>query len=267
MHRDVDARLPLELVERGTDLLDGLVRALERRAQDRDDADRVLVAERDSFLCREVKAVALHRHEPHLDVPVIGELLPADLDVDSHHEVRPVRRLAGGGAALLPAALEREAAEHRRFARARRRATGRLFGIGRVPEATENVDAAHLERGRLRVLVLVDHVLVQALGHQLLGLRLHPGGDEGGEVHARVAVEHQLVVDDLVGDVGGYLTFTQLVSGDPPLEGEDRRHCQVTRRRGRAVLRMGERHRAPTPTASVVGMKGRSSSWPGWITP
>ena len=48
----------------------------------------------DRLLGREVEAVALHRHETHLDVPVVGELLPADLDVDPHHEVRLVGRLA-----------------------------------------------------------------------------------------------------------------------------------------------------------------------------
>jgi len=52
----------------------------------------------------------------------------------------------------------------------------------------------------LRVLVLVDHVLVERLGHQALGLRLHPRSDERGEVEARVAIEHEFVVDDLVGD-------------------------------------------------------------------
>ena len=119
-------------------------------------------------------------------------------------------------------ALEREAAEHRRLARPGRRAADRLGRIGRVPEAAEDVDAAHLELGRLRVLVLVDHVLVEALGHQLLGLRLHPGADERGEVHARVAVEHQLVVDDLVGDVGRQLLVAQLVPRDVvALERED----------------------------------------------
>ena len=50
-----------------------------------------------------------------------------------------------------------------------------------------------------RVLVLVDHVLVERLGHQLLGLGVHPGGDERGEVQPRAAVEHQLVVDEPVG--------------------------------------------------------------------
>ena len=72
---------------------------------------------------------------------------------------------------------------------------------GRVPEVAEDVDAAHLELGRLRVLVLVDHVLVEAVTHQLSRLRLHPGRHEGGQVEAGVAVQHQLIGDHLVGDV------------------------------------------------------------------
>jgi len=59
----------------------------------------------------------------------------------------------------------------------------------------------------LRVLVLVDHVLVEALGHQLLRLRLHPGRHEGGDVQPGVPVEHQLVVDDLVRDIGRQLVL------------------------------------------------------------
>jgi hypothetical protein len=38
--------------------------------------------------------------------------------------------------------------------------------------------------------------------HQRARLRLHPGGHEGGEVLAGIAVEHQLVVHDLVGGAG-----------------------------------------------------------------
>ena len=187
----------------------------------------------DRLLGREGEAVALHRHEPHLDVPVVGELLPADLDVDAHDEVRLVGRLALGRAPLLPAPLEREPAEHRRLARAGRRAAGRLLGVGRVPEPAEHVDAAHLELRGLRVLVLVDHVLVEALGHQLLGLRLHPRRHERREVHARVAVEHQLVVDDLVRDVRGHVVGGHLVPRDAAasLELEDRQDRQVARLR------------------------------------
>src|SRR4029453_3553075 len=107
MYRDIDSGPLLEVVERFTDLLDGLVRTVERRAEDRDDADRVLVAERDRFLGREVVTLTFHRHEPHLDVPVVRELLPADLDVDPHHEIRTSSRLTGRSAALLPEALKR----------------------------------------------------------------------------------------------------------------------------------------------------------------
>ena len=45
--RDVAPRSPLELVERGADLLDRLVAAVERRPEDRYHSDRVLVAQRD----------------------------------------------------------------------------------------------------------------------------------------------------------------------------------------------------------------------------
>ena len=80
---------------------------------------------------------------------------------------------------------------------------GRLRRRRRVPQVGEDRDAAPLELGGLRVLVLVDHVLVDALGHQLRGLRLHPRRDERGQVQPRAAVEQQLVVDQLVGDPGG----------------------------------------------------------------
>ena len=145
---------------------------------------------------------------------------------------------------VSPSPLEREPAEHRRLARAGRRAAGRLGGAGRVPEAREDVHAAHLDlRGR-RVLVLVDHVLVEALGHQLLGLRLHPGRDEGGHVEPRVAVEHQLVVDHLVGHVGRQLAWRELVARDRGrVEREERRHGDVARL-GRGALRVLERHGA-----------------------
>jgi hypothetical protein len=97
---DVDGNVEpgplLQLVERRADLRDRLVRAVERRAEDRDDADRVLVAVLDGLLRREGEAISLHRHETHLDVPVVGELLPAHLDVDAHDEVRLVGRLALG---------------------------------------------------------------------------------------------------------------------------------------------------------------------------
>src|SRR5262249_45048682 len=165
--------------------------------------------------------------------------------------------------ALLPAALHRQRTEHRRLARPCRRASRRALGLRGVPESAEHLDAAHLDRRGLRVLVLVDHVLVETLGHQLLGLRLHPGGPEGREVHTRVAVQHQLVVDDLVGDVGGHLALCERELRDVvALVGEDRCDRALARR----LLRTGQRHRL-APANSRSGVNGCSSSCPGWTTP
>ena len=236
----------LEGVQRIADLLHGLVGAVERRAQDGHDTDRVLVALRDRLLRGQVEPVSLHRHEAHLDVPVVRELLPAHLDVDAHHQVRLVRRLARRLAGVLPSALERKPAEHRRLARSRRRASRRLVGVRCVPQPAQDVDASHLELRGLRVLVLVDHVLVEALRHEPLGLRLHPGRDERCDVQARVPVQHQLVVDDLVGDVRRELSLRERVTRDARrLEREQRRHGQGLLGRGRC-FRVLQRHgRAP----------------------
>ena len=84
-----------------------------------------------------------------------------------------------------------------------------LLGVGRVPQRRDHLPAAGLDRGGLRVLVLVDHVLVGRLGVQLVGERIHPRADEGREVQPRVAVEHRLVVDDLVGRLGQRLPRRQ----------------------------------------------------------
>ena len=50
----------------------------------------------------------------------------------------------------------------------------------------------------LRILVLVDHVLVDRLAHQLAGFRFRPGRAERGQVLARIAVQLQLVMDQIV---------------------------------------------------------------------
>ena len=234
----------LELVERRADLLDRLVGSVERRSEDRDDADRVLVAALHRLLGRQREAIALHRDEAHLDVPVVGELLPADLDVDAHHQVRLVGRLALRLALVLPAALERQTAEHRGFARAGGRAAGRLQRVGGVPQPAQDVHAARLDLRGLRILVLVDHVLVEALGHQRPGLRLHPGRHERREVQPRVAVDHQLVVDDLVGDVGRQLARREGVTRDAlALEHRDWRQRQVALVDPFEAMRVLERHR------------------------
>ena len=137
------------------------------------------------------------RHIARLDVEVVAELLPAHL-----HRAREMRL---GFSVGLPAA--RRASCQRRLSASppsmhasdepivdvpmALRARG-------VPEAGDHRPAARLDRGRLRVLVLVDHVLVGRSRSTAWSRTAHPRADEGREVQARVAVEHRLVVHDLV---------------------------------------------------------------------
>ncbi len=68
-----------------------------------------------------------------------------------------------------------------------------------VPQMGQHSHAARLQLGGPWEFVLVDHVLVDCLGHQGLGLCLHPGGPEGRAVLARITVQEQLIVDELLG--------------------------------------------------------------------
>jgi hypothetical protein len=124
---------------------------------------------------------------------------------------------------VLPATLECHATEHSGLAGARGRASRGLIGAGGVPQAAEHVDAAHLQLGRLRVLVLVDHVLVEGFRHQPLGLGIHVRRHERREVQTGVSVEHELVVDYLVGHLGHHRPVRQAVLGDAlDFAGEER---------------------------------------------
>ena len=210
VHRDVEPGLGLVAIERRADVRHGLVGPVERRAEHRDDADRVLVAVADGPGCGHVVLLALHGDEPWLDLPVPAELLPAHLDVGAHHHVGPVRRPPRRPLALAPTPLERHPGQHRRLARPGGRRAGGLLVVGRVPEPAEHVDAPLLELGRAGVLVLVDHVLVERLGHQVPDLGFHPRRHERRQVEPGVAVEHQLVVHELVRGVGSGLEV-----GDP----------------------------------------------------
>jgi hypothetical protein len=58
--------------------------------------------------------------------------------------------------------------------------------------------AAFFNGRSLRVFILVDHVLVGRLVHDLLDFGFDPGSAEGGEILLRVAVQDELVVDGLV---------------------------------------------------------------------
>jgi len=75
-----------------------------------------------------------------------------------------------------------------------------------------NVDASPFDFGGLRILVLVDHVLVECLRHQAFGLWLHPSCHEGCEIQSRITVKHQFFVDDSVRDLRWRLRVGQPIS-------------------------------------------------------
>ena len=190
-----------------------------------------------------------HRREARLDLEVVAELVPADLDIDPHHQVGPCGVRACGAAPLLPATFERQPREHRRFTGSDGRAADRGQGAvaGGIPQLGEHVDAAQLEFGGLRVLVLVDHVLVEALRHQSVGLGLHPRRDERGQVQPGVPVEHQMVVHDLVGGCRIHRTGRKPVlrhSRRLPGPGEHRVHRELIRQLAAAVAVHVQCHRS-----------------------
>ena len=71
----------------------------------------------------------------------------------------------------------------------------------------------------LRILVLVDQVLRQRLGGEPVGMRLHPARDERRQVQCGVAVEVELVVDQLPRALCGHPLGRKPVFGDLVREG------------------------------------------------
>ncbi len=71
-----------------------------------------------------------------------------------------------------------------------------------MPEVGKDAPAIGFDRGGLRILVLVDHVLVERLGIQFGGVIVHRRADERREIEPRIAVEHRFVVDDLIRGLG-----------------------------------------------------------------
>jgi hypothetical protein len=74
------------------------------------------------------------------------------------------------------------------------------------------VDAALFDGRGLRVLILVYHVLVGRLLHELPDLGFDPGGAEGGEILLGVAIEDELIVDGLVDGLRVLLCLGELVA-------------------------------------------------------
>ena len=202
MDRDVEAGAVLQGIELTAQLFDRLVAAIEGAAHDAHHPDRVLIAAGYSLLGAELETIRRDRHQARLHIEIGAELIPADLGVGAHHQVWVAAPQARRPASLAPVPLHHQAAEHAALAGARGGGADGLGGIGGVPEIGQDAQAALLQFGSLGIFVLVDDVLVGAFLHQAPRLRLHPGAHESGQVEAGVSIEHQVVVDELVGVLG-----------------------------------------------------------------
>lgn len=208
MDRDLESGPAVVGVERLVEPLDVVVEPRPGDAGDRHDADRILVAEPERRLDVERRVLHVDRHGAQLDLPQLAELLPDDLVGRTHHQVGFVEGLAGSLAAVAPAEPGCHAAQHAGLRRADARSSGLpLRLLGRVPEVGEDVQAAAAHDGHARVLRLVDVIDVDRLVHQPGGVVVHVGRDERGQVQARLGLGVGLLLDHLVGHLGGRLAL------------------------------------------------------------
>ncbi len=198
---DVEAGVGLQLVESDADGVDRLELEGEGDAESDDDADGVFIATLEDLFWREQEAITFHGDFADFDVEITAELVPANLN-RAHDKVGSAGTEAFGLAALAPIPLEGQSAEHGCFAGACGGTTDGAGSLRRVPEIGEHMHATLFDGGRLRVLVLVDHVLVGGLVHELLHFRFDPGGAERGEILLGVSVEDKLIVNGFVDGVG-----------------------------------------------------------------
>jgi hypothetical protein len=113
--------------------------------------------------------------------------------VAAEDEVRLLGRHAIRLAALAPFPLQRQRAEHDRLRRTLSAGPGRL--AGGVEQLCQHPDAASLDLERPGVLGVVDEVAVEVAVDHPSRLGLHPGGNEGGQVALRDALDGEFLLD------------------------------------------------------------------------
>ena len=83
-----------------------------------------------------------------------------------------------------------------------------------MPEVRQDPQTALLKLRRLGIFVLVDHVLFSALLHQQQCFGLNPSAHKGGQIEPCVAIQHQVIVHQLIGQIGPQARFSQLIAGN-----------------------------------------------------
>ena len=136
-----------------------------------------------------------------------------------------------------------------------------------MPKIGEHADAAALDLGGLRILILIDQVLVDRQVHQLMHLRSLPGLAEGGQVLLGVAIKEQLFGDRLMNRVrlsttGGKVIPRQLLVEQKLRRrgGGGRSGCRVlVRARGGSVQRHSDDSVGEGVCGSAAANKQRQS--------
>lgn len=167
---DVDGDVQAALLQEVVDALDVLVVAGVSGAQDDGNANGVLVNQVHGLRGINGVPVGSAVDVLLLDLEVARGLFPADLHGGRHDDVWLVGGLALGLALELPAALHGQHAEHDGLGGADAGRADAVAAGGSVEELADHVDAAVLDVGGLGVLLVVDEVFGEGLGHELLGL-------------------------------------------------------------------------------------------------
>src|SRR5450756_1337839 len=119
-----------QLIERGGYVGDRLVAAVERRTQDRHNPDGVLITAGHGLFRVKMKTLTAHRHDPRFNVPVATKLLPTDLEICAHDQVRAAGAVNGSGG---PASVKGYSGEHALSAVCGVQAGGYMVGGCAVP--------------------------------------------------------------------------------------------------------------------------------------
>ena len=170
---DVDRAVDIALHQEVIDRLDVLVLTSVSGTKDSTDTDRVLVNQVNGLLGVDNVALLGTVDISLLDVEVTGGLFPAHLNSAVHDNVRARVVLALGLALVLPALLHGQRAQHDRLGGANSRSTHGILipdVSWAVEKAGNHVDAAILNLCGVRVLLVVDEVLAEGLGHDFLDL-------------------------------------------------------------------------------------------------
>ncbi len=196
---NIQPLLTLERDQCVIDLVDGIVLERVRRAEDADGTDRVFVHPVHHFVGGNREAVRVQGNQALLDLEIVGALVPHQVYVITHDDIRTVMRFALRLALFLPGALVGQHGQHDRLGGAGAGRAPGLRRVRRVAQVAEHGDAAILDFQVRAVDLGVDVIHPEVFADQPVALLVHDGGHERCHVQSRIALRLQHVVDEVIG--------------------------------------------------------------------